>query len=166
MSRARGRRAAAAILHTPSLAALSLATLAITAAPGRAASPRIDYMLNCMGCHVPDGSGAPGKVPSLRESLVPLAGTPAGRRYLIEVPGASQSPLSDAALARLLNWMVHHLSALPVPRDFVDFTAEEVARSRGTRLVNVREVRKRLLGSAAGPPASPARRDEASVPDL
>ncbi len=122
-------------------------------------------MLNCMGCHVADGSGAPGKVPSLRESLVPLASTAAGRQYLIEVPGASQSPLSDAALARLLNWMVRDLSAQPVPQDFVDFTAGEVGRSRGTRLVNVAEVRARLLGGA-GHPARPAHRGEAVTPDL
>jgi hypothetical protein len=143
MSRSRGPRALAALLPALTLGALSMAAI-----PCRAAQPRIDYMLDCMGCHVPDGSGAPGKVPSMRESLVPLASTPAGRRYLIEVPGASQSPLSDQALARLLNWMVRNLSARPVPRDFVDFTAAEVARYRGTRLVNVREVRARLLGHA------------------
>lgn len=165
MSGPRGRAAFAATPCSSTLAALAIAALAIAAAPCRAAPPRIDYMLNCMGCHVPDGSGAPGKVPSLRESLVPLASTPAGRRYLIEVPGASQSPLSDAALAQLLNWMVRHLSARPVPRDFVDFTAQEVARARGTRLVNVREVRDRLLGGAAHP-ATPAHRGEAGAPTL
>lgn len=158
MSRAKGREAFVAFLCA---AALSIAA----APPCRAAPPRIDYMLNCMGCHVADGSGAPGKVPSLRESLVPLASTAAGRRYLIEVPGSSQSPLSDAALARLLNWMVRNLSARPVPPDFVDFTAGEVARSRGTRLVNVAEARARLLGGA-GQPSKPAHRGAAVTPDL
>lgn len=160
MRRTHGPERLAAILCAPVLAALSFA-----AAPCRAAPPRLDYMLECMGCHVADGSGAPGKVPSLRESLVPLAGTPAGRRYLIEVPGAAQSPLSNLELAQLLNWMVRHLSAGSVPQDFVDFTAEEVARARGTRLVNVREVRARLLGSAGHSP-SPAHRGAASAPDL
>jgi hypothetical protein len=160
MSRARGRGVFAAILCAPSLAALSIA-----AAPCRAAPPRIDYMLNCMGCHVGDGSGAPGKVPSLRESLVPLASTAAGRRYLVEVPGASQSPLSDAALAQLLNWMVRNLSARPVPPHFADFTADEVASYRATRLVNVSEVRARLLGSA-GNTASATHRTEAGAPSL
>lgn len=111
--------------------------------------PQINYMLNCMGCHVADGSGSPGKVPSLRNSLVPLAGSPAGRRYLIQVPGAAQSPLSNVELARVLSWMVRNLSAQAVPRGFVDFTAAEVAAYRKSPLVNVREVRARLLANYA-----------------
>ena len=110
---------------------------------------RANYMLNCMGCHLPDGSGAPGKVPSVRDSLVVLSGSSAGRRYLVQVPGASQSPLSDLELAQVLNWMVRNLSAATVPPDFKDFTAAEVAAYRGAPLVNVRETRARLLQAAA-----------------
>ena len=108
-----------------------------------------DYMLNCMGCHLADGSGAEGKVPSMRESLARLFASAAGRRYLVEVPGASQSALSDLELARVLNWMVRHLSARPVPRDFAGFTAAEVARYRRFTLVDVRATRARLLGAQA-----------------
>ena len=70
-----------------------------------------NYMLNCMGCHLADGSGAAGKVPSVRDSLVVLSRSSAGRRYLVQVPGASQSPLSDLELAQVLSWMVRNLSA-------------------------------------------------------
>jgi hypothetical protein len=108
-----------------------------------------NYMLNCMGCHLPDGTGAAGKVPSVRESLVPLARSAAGRRYVVQVPGASQSPLSDLELAQVLTWMVRNLSARAVPRDFADFTAAEVAGYRRPPLVNVRETRARLLEAAA-----------------
>jgi hypothetical protein len=108
-----------------------------------------NYMLNCMGCHLADGSGAAGKVPSVRDSLVILSGSSAGRRYLVQVPGASQSPLSDLELAQVLNWMVRNLSARPVPTDFAEFTAGEVAAYRGLPLVNVRERRAQLLASAA-----------------
>jgi hypothetical protein len=108
-----------------------------------------NYMLNCMGCHVADGSGAPGKVPSLRDTLVPLAMSPGGRRYLVQVPGASQSALSDLELAQLLGWMVRNLSARSVPPDFADFTASEVARYRRYPLVDVRGTRARLLAAAA-----------------
>lgn len=109
------------------------------------------YMLNCMGCHLSDGSGAPGRVPSLRHSLVLLSLSAAGRRYLVQVPGASQSALSDAELAQVLNWMVRTLSAQPLPPGLTDFTAAEVARYRTTPLVNVNATRTRLLnaGSAA-----------------
>jgi len=111
-----------------------------------------NYMLHCMGCHIADGSGARGKVPSLRESLVPLAMSPAGRRYLIQVPGVAQSSLSDRELARLLGWMVRNLSAQAVPPDFVEFSATEVASYRKSPLVNVSETRARVLaggGTAA-----------------
>jgi hypothetical protein len=112
-------------------------------------------MLNCMGCHLSDGAGAPGRVPSLRHSLLPLSLRTAGRRYLVQVPGASQSALSGAELAQLLNWMVRHLSAQPLPPDFTDFTAAEVARYRTTPLVKVRETRARLLNGGAAASTAP-----------
>jgi hypothetical protein len=117
------------------------------AAPQVVLTPPVqaNYMLNCMGCHLPDGSGAAGKVPSVRESLVRLSMSSAGRRYLVQVPGSSQSPLSNLELAQVLSWMVRNLSAETVPPDFTDFTAAEVARYRGSPLVNVRETRARLL---------------------
>jgi hypothetical protein len=108
-----------------------------------------NYMLNCMGCHLADGSGAAGKVPSVRESLVILSASSAGRRYLVQVPGASQSPLSDLELAQVLTWMVRNLSAQTVPPDFIDFTAAEVAGYRRSPLVNVGDTRAQLLQAAA-----------------
>jgi len=108
-----------------------------------------NYMLNCMGCHLADGSGAAGKVPSVRESLGILSRSTAGRRYLVQVPGAAQSPLSDLELAQVLTWMVRNLSTQTVPPDFTDFTAAEVAGYRRPPLVNVRETRARLLAAGA-----------------
>jgi mono/diheme cytochrome c family protein len=110
-----------------------------------ALEPGVNYMLHCMGCHTPDGSGEPGHVPSVRNSLIPLASTAAGRRFLIQVPGAAQSRLSDADLAAVLNWMVGSLSATPRPAGVMNFTAQEVARYRHTPLVAVQAERRRLL---------------------
>ena len=121
-----------------------LAGQPVAVTPGAQAN----YMLNCMGCHIADGSGAAGKVPSLRDTLVPLAMSPAGRRYLVQVPGAAQSSLSDLELAQLLGWMVRNLSARPVPPDFADFTAAEVDGYRRYPLVDVRATRARLLAAA------------------
>jgi hypothetical protein len=108
-----------------------------------------NYMLNCMGCHLPDGSGAADKVPSVRDSLVILSRSSAGRRYLVQVPGSSQSPLSDLQLAQVLTWMVRNLSAGTVPPDFTDFTAAEVAGYRASPLISVRETRARLVAVAS-----------------
>ena len=131
-------------------AACAPGALQVAAAQAVVLTPPVqaNYMLNCMGCHLADGSGAAGKVPSVRDSLVTLSGSSAGRRYLVQVPGASQSPLSDLELAQVLNWMARNLSARPVPSDFTDFTAAEVAAYRRFPLVNVRETRAQLLAPA------------------
>ena len=46
---------------------LALAALlaAITATPAKAYEPAVNFQLNCMGCHLADGSGEAGRVPSL-----------------------------------------------------------------------------------------------------
>ena len=133
-------------------AALFAMTCSAIAVQLRAAQPAVltppveaNYMLNCMGCHLADGSGAAGKVPSVRDSMLSLSQSTAGRRYLVQVPGAALSPLSDLELAQVLSWMVRNLSARTVPPDFRDFTAAEVAGYRRSPLVNVGETRARLI---------------------
>ena len=111
-----------------------------------------------MGCHYPDGSGERGRVPSLRDTLVPFAAVKDGRRFMIQVPGVAQSSLSDEDVARLLNWMVFNLSAATVPPDFVAFSTEEVAAARHEPLPAVKAKRAWLLdGIAAGALDTPPR---------
>ena len=120
------------------------AALSLHGTLAAAYEPRINYMLQCMGCHTPDGSGEPGRVPSLKSTLAPFAASPAGRRFIVEVPGASQSKLSDAELAQLLNWMIENLSSAR-PSSFTRFTAAEVTSYRRTPLVGVEAARAKLL---------------------
>jgi len=117
----------------------------LAAMPARSYEPRVNYQLHCMGCHRADGTGEDGRVPSMRRTLVPFSAIADGREFLLRVPGAAQSPLSDAELAALMNWMVRNLSDLPLPADFVDYGAEEVGRARHRPLVKVRDERNRLL---------------------
>jgi mono/diheme cytochrome c family protein len=134
------------------LAGLAVPALSPAAPPaGLTPVAQANYMLNCMGCHSADGSGAAGKVPSVRHSLLPLASNPAGRRYLVQVPGSAQSRLSNSELAQVLNWMARNLSAEPPPAGFVEFTAQEVGRYRRTPLVDVSAARARLLGASLSP---------------
>jgi hypothetical protein len=106
--------------------------------------PETNYALQCMGCHTPDGSGLQGHVPSIRETLLPFAQRTEGRRYLVQVPGARQSSLSDAELATLLNWMIANLSREKAAA-FEPFTAQEVTAYRAESLIQVRATRERLL---------------------
>jgi hypothetical protein len=107
--------------------------------------PRVNYQLQCMGCHHADGAGEEGRVPSVRRTLVRFSGFPEGRDFVMRVPGVSQAPLSDAEIAALLNWMARNLSDTALPAGFSDYTAEEVGGARHRPLAAVREVRSRLL---------------------
>jgi len=132
----------------PRLALLVL--IAACARPALSYEPKVNFQLHCMGCHLADGSGSPGRVPSLRRSLVLLSAFPSGRDYLIRVPGVAQSPLSDEETAALLNWMARNVSDLPPPRDFLEYSAAEIARSRSHPLAAVGAVRARLMRAARG----------------
>lgn len=125
------------------LAAALLAPLAAAAAP----DPRIDYLLQCQGCHREDGGGTPGAVPPLAGSVGRFLRVAGGREYLVRVPGSSQSPLDDARLAAVLNWMLVRFDPDALPADFAPFTAEEVARVRRPPLVDVAGERRRLLAA-------------------
>ncbi len=125
-------------------AVLWAVAVALAAPAVRAYPPQINYMLNCMGCHEPDGAGEPGRVPSFRSTLARFAGMADGRRYIVQVPGSAQSRLSDAELAAVLNWMIVNLSDVP-PARLQPFTPEEVGSYRRTPLIEVRAMRERLL---------------------
>jgi hypothetical protein len=111
--------------------------------------PVVNYQLRCMGCHLADGSGQPGRVPSIRRSLVLFSASPEGRDYVVRVPGVAQSPLSDEDTASLLNWMARNLSDFAVPRDFADYSAAEIHGLRDRPLVRVSRIRARLWKAAA-----------------
>jgi hypothetical protein len=102
-------------------------------------------MLQCQGCHGADGSGAPGIVPDLRRQVGRFLQVPGGREYLVRVPGSARSPLGDAPLAEVLNWMLRRFGPADVLAGFVPYSAEEVARLRRTPLLEVQSVRRELL---------------------
>jgi len=121
--------------------------------PARGYQPLVNYQVRCMGCHLADGSGQPGRVPSVRRSLVLFSGLREGRDYVIRVPGVAQSPLSSADTASLLNWMARNLSDVPLSSGFTDYTEAEVQALRGHPLVRVSTIRARLLRRVAASPA-------------
>jgi hypothetical protein len=139
-------------------AAAGIAAIALLGALTSSAwgyEPIVNYQLHCMGCHLADGSGQPGRVPSLRRSLVLFSELPQGRDFVVRVPGVAQSPLSSEDTAALLNWMARNLSDLKVPRGFQDYSASEVQSLRNRPLVRVGALRARLLRAAAPTPPLP-----------
>ena len=95
-----------------------------------AASPRINYLLYCTGCHAADGAGKPPNVPSLRDELGRMISVPEMRSYLVRIPGASQAPISDADLTDIINWLLHEFNSNTLPANFEEYTIDEVSNAR------------------------------------
>lgn len=130
-----------------SLAAASLFAPTAFADPraGPGHTPALNYTLNCQGCHLPDGSGAPGKVPDMRREIAAFLTIPGGREYLVQVPGAATSRLGDAEMADLLNWLVKTMAPPAAHAAFRPYTEAEVARLRPHWLGDPTRERARLL---------------------
>jgi hypothetical protein len=131
-------------------ASIALSWAAVNTAWGY--QPAVNYQLHCMGCHLADGSGQMGRVPSIRRSLVLFSGFLEGRNYVVRVPGVAQSPLSDADTAALLNWMAKNLSDVPIRPGFADYSAAEIHGLRDRPLVKVGAIRERLWKTATAKP--------------
>jgi hypothetical protein len=110
-----------------------------------------DYVMHCRGCHGPDGQGAVGGAPGLRDTVGRFLLAAGGREYLIRVPGVSQSELDDARTAALLNWMIREYGPADVAANFRPFTAAEVAAKRRPALLDAPAARAALLARLAAP---------------
>ncbi|KOQ38001.1 cytochrome C, partial [Achromobacter xylosoxidans] len=103
---------------------------------------RADYILQCAGCHRVDGRGStPHGIPDFRNSVGAFTHLPAGREYLIRVPGAAYSQLNNAELANVLNWLLHTFSPAQLLAGFRPYTENEVAAARPRRYDDVVPVR-------------------------
>ncbi len=130
-------RAVAIVVAMFSLAGESIAEV-------NAARATYNYQMFCQGCHTPDGSGG-RNVPMLKDSIGTFLKSQEGREYLIRVPGAANSPLSDAQLAELMNWNIERFGGPSIPEQWQHYTAEEVAEYRQQPLLEVIEYRKKVL---------------------
>ena len=108
-------------------------------------APQLQYMLHCQGCHLADGSGLPGKVPPMQNLVGKFLAVPGGREYLVQVPGSSLSPLDDAVLAELLNWLLLSMSAQDLPPDFQPYSENEVQQLRSETMLDVLATRAALV---------------------
>lgn len=142
-----------ALAHRAAAVAGAIAALACTAAQP---SPAQDYMLNCMGCHGTQAQGVPGKIPPLANALSLFMRTPEGRNYVLRVPGAANSALSDAQLAAVLNWLAVTFDASAAASSVAPFTSDEVAGLRHTPLVSVLAARSAVVSNLAATGLAPS----------
>ena len=106
-----------------------------------AASPRINYLLYCSGCHRPLGEGNPPNVPTLHNELGLMMSVQEMRGYLARVPGSAHAPITDAELTDVLNWMQEQFNADTLPEDFKKLTVEEVTKAREESLADPNQYR-------------------------
>ena len=108
-------------------------------------TPRVNYMIECQGCHLSDGSGMPGKVPVLKGEISRFLSVEGGRQFIVRVPGVTNAKLSDADLADVMNWLILTMDKPAAADGFVPYTAKEIAANRNLRLQDVAPVRSELV---------------------
>jgi len=114
-----------------------------------------NWTMNCQGCHRVDGTGSAGTSPSLAGTVGRFVSVPGGREYLGRVPGVATSPLSNADLAEVVNWMLWRFDKEHLPSTFQPFTAAEIGQLRTQPLrLEASQMRNDLLRKAdeSGPP--------------
>lgn len=144
--RLRGGGLALALLLSP-LAAPAQEVASASADAGQRGErlARQNYMLNCQGCHLPDGSGSPGNVPKMNDFVGYFLHVPGGREFIAQVPGAANAPISNEELAGVMNWMLLNFSAKELPTPFKPYSADEIGELRKAPLVEVDQRRGELL---------------------
>jgi mono/diheme cytochrome c family protein len=139
------------------LAAAGFAPRALAASPGQAV-----YAAQCAACHQPDGAGAAGLAPPLRDHLAHYLSTQDGRSYLarilisgmvgpISVDGApfsglmpSFAKLDDASVAETINYVLVSMNnavGSMTPQDI------DTARKAQPTPVGTRKMRQKIVSS-------------------
>lgn len=114
--------------------------------PARA---KMNWMLNCQGCHQADAKGsAAARTPAMAGEVARFLSVAGGREYLTRVPGVANAGLADDQLAELLNWTLATFDAAHLPPAFDPYTKEELKAGRRTPLVSdAATMRKELVGN-------------------
>lgn len=112
------------------------------------ARARLNYALNCQGCHLGDGAGMPGRVPAIAGFVSRFLSAPGGREYLVRVPGVTNAAVNDEELAEIANWMLYTFDPQHLPDDFAPYTEKEIAAGRAhPYTVEAADIRRRLLAA-------------------
>ncbi len=142
-------------MNRGAMIALGVIMLASAAPLARAEPPSQLYMLNCWGCHRPNGEGIPATAPPL-QGAADFLKVKGGRQYLIEVPGVSQSALNDEQVAEVMNWILRTFSKDQLPPGFQPYTAEEVKQLRAVRMLEITKTRDALIAEMVAAKIRPA----------
>jgi len=121
------------------------------------------YAENCQGCHGSEGVSVT-EIPTLVGRIGYFARSPAGRRYLIQVPNVALNPNSDEDIAELMNWVLNTYSRAQLPVHFEPYSAAEVASLRKQRIDPAAE-RRRVVDELLAAGQIPSRDVLAGAPN-
>ena len=111
--------------------------------PARA---KMNWMLNCQGCHQADGAGTAKGAPGLAGEVSRFLGVKGGREFLTRVPGVANAGLPNDQLTELLNWTLSTFDPDHLPAGFEPYNIDEIAAGRAAVLVSdAPEMRARLV---------------------
>lgn len=111
-------------------------------------SSSVNYRLQCLGCHLTNGEGSPRNgIPQMTGFVGNFLKVEGGRAFLVQVPGSSQSALSNQQLAELLNWMLRDdgIAGGSSPEDFRPYTGKEVEAYRDVKIKDLPGHRRNLI---------------------
>lgn len=91
------------------------------------------FAAHCAGCHGDKGRSV-REFPTLAGRIGYFTLLPAGRAYLVQVPGVALSTLDDAQVADVMNWLLRNYSGEQLAPDFTPYTRDEVAALRRERI--------------------------------
>lgn len=103
------------------------------------------YKLHCEGCHMADGAGHKGFVPSFVGQIGSFTHSPEGRKFIIQVPGVSQSELSNREIADLMNWLLVAYDPDGLSSDFTPYDEREVEGWRNNPISDTAQLRRTIL---------------------
>ncbi len=113
------------------LAAVSCAAISVAAlGTAFATAPASLYLLGCGGCHGAQGRSYAPLVPDLAGQAGYYLCTPEGRSYIARLPNVAFAHLSDADLARVMNYVVFTLGGRSAPAGTPPYSAAEMAARR------------------------------------
>lgn len=118
------------------LLALTAAASAETPGVQSDARAKMNWLLNCQGCHQADAAGSANGAPGMANDVARFLAVEGGREYLTRVPGVANAGLADDQLAELLNWTLATFDRDHLPADFAPFTKEELSAGRARPLVS------------------------------
>ncbi len=129
--------------------ALALTVVLIPAASADDHRAKVNYMLHCQGCHLPEAIGFAGKVPRMKDFVGYFLHSKEGREFVIRVPGVATASLPDDELVELMNWLLLTYSAEQLPDPFAPYSVAEVAALRSDLEGNPEKTRLRILRQIA-----------------